>query len=43
MDYTFLVRLPKHLETAYKAGKIIITDGVARDISTKKLLLILNK
>ncbi|MGY6528846.1 MAG: hypothetical protein ACXITR_02850 [Cyanobacterium sp.] len=38
MDYTFLVRLPKHLETAYKAGKIIITDGVARDISTKKIV-----
>jgi hypothetical protein len=38
MDYTFLVRLPKHLETAYKAGKIIITDGVARDISTKQIV-----
>lgn len=38
MDYTFLVRLPKNLETAYKAGKIIITDGVARDIVTGKIV-----
>lgn len=30
MSYQFIVELPKHLETAYKAGEILITGGVAR-------------
>ncbi|WP_204141299.1 hypothetical protein [Halomicronema sp. CCY15110] len=30
MSNQFIVELPKHLETAYKAGEIIITGGVAR-------------
>lgn len=38
MDYTFIVKLPQHLESAYKAGKIIITDGVARDVTTKQIV-----
>jgi hypothetical protein len=38
MDYTFVVKLPKHLEKAYEAGKIIITSGVARDATTKQIV-----
>ncbi len=30
MSYQYVVELPKHLETAYRAGEIIITGGVAR-------------
>jgi hypothetical protein len=38
MSYEFMVKLPKHLEEAYRAGNVIVTGGVARDVGTKVIL-----
>ena len=37
MSYQFIVELPKHLETAYKAGEVIITGGVARYVDGRHI------
>lgn len=37
MGYQFIVELPKHLETAYKAGEVIITGGVARYVDGRHI------
>jgi hypothetical protein len=34
----FLVQLPEHLIEAYKAGEIMISGGVARDVATKQIV-----
>lgn len=36
MNYQFIAQLPKHLETAYRAGNILVESGVARDLTKPK-------
>lgn len=38
MTYQYLLQLPQHLESALKAGKIIIESGVVRDAGTKTIV-----
>jgi hypothetical protein len=35
MSYQFVVQLPKDLETAYRAGKLVVDSGVARQVGNK--------
>lgn len=37
MGYQFVVQLPKNLEAAYRAGKIVVDSGVAREVGGKAI------
>lgn len=38
MSHQFIARLPKHLESAYKAGRILVNSGVARCATSQEIV-----